>query len=64
EEVEAWKAKCPIRRLRRELLDRGVAEEEELGRLEEEVEREVREAIECALKSPYAGPEELYELVY
>ena len=63
EEVEAWKARCPIKRLRERLLRHGVASEEELAEIEAQVEEEVREAMEFALNSPYPSPEELYEFV-
>ena len=64
EEVEAWKARCPIKRLRERLLAAGIASEEELARLEAEVEEAVGKAMEFALNSPFPGPEELHELVY
>lgn len=58
EEVEAWKEKCPIKRQRRRLLGMGVREED-LHRIEKDVEDEVGEAIKYALDSPYPSPEEL-----
>jgi len=64
EEVEAWKARCPIKRLRSLLISREVASEEELARVEAEVEAEVEKAMEFALNSPFAGPDELYDFVY
>jgi len=64
EEVEAWKARCPIKRLRERLLEAGIASEEELARLEAEVEEAVGKAMEFGLNSPFPGPEELHELVY
>mgnify|MGYP000038163641 FL=1 len=64
EEVEAWKARCPIKRLRERLLAAGIASEEELARLEAEVEEAVGKAMKFALNSPFPGPEELHELVY
>ena len=64
EEVEAWKARCPIKRLRERLLAAGIASEEELARLEAEVEEAVGKAMEFALNSPFPGPEELHEFVY
>jgi len=64
EEVEAWKARCPIRRLRERLLRHGVASEGELKAIEEEVEGEVSRAIKFALESPFPRPEELYDFVY
>ncbi len=48
EELEVWKARCPIRRLRQSLLDREATTEAELTSLEAAVEQEVREALEFA----------------
>jgi len=64
EEVEAWRARCPIKRLRERLLKNGVASEEELADIEARVEDEVRKAMEFALSSPYPSPDELYEFVF
>ena len=58
EEVEAWKERCPIIRLRELLLFRG-ASEEMLGSMEAEVEAAVKDAMDFALESPYPSPEEL-----
>ena len=64
EEVEAWKARCPIKRLRERLLKHGVASEEELRAVEDEVEEAVSRAMKFALESPYPEPEELFEFVF
>ncbi|MFQ5711976.1 MAG: thiamine pyrophosphate-dependent dehydrogenase E1 component subunit alpha [Candidatus Geothermarchaeales archaeon] len=58
EEVEAWKRRCPIARHRRRLFEMGVPEEE-LNLIDEEVGREVEEAIKFAVDSPYPEPREL-----
>lgn len=64
DEIEEWKRKCPISRLRRALLENGIATEEELNLVKADVEREISEAIEFALNSPWPDPEELYKDVY
>ena len=64
EEVEAWKARCPIKRLRERLLRHGMASEEELSEIEARVEEEVKKAMDFALSSPYPGPDELHEFVF
>src|SRR5436305_948818 len=41
EEVESWKARCPIRRLKQYLLDQGLAADEELGEIDTSVRGQV-----------------------
>jgi 2-oxoisovalerate dehydrogenase E1 component len=52
EDVEAWKARCPIQALRRRLLEDGVATEDELAA----IETERRDATAAALKSAESDP--------
>lgn len=59
EEINAWREKCPIRRLRSALLEAGVAEDA-LFRIEEETLLEIDRAAEFALKS--TEPDPLYVL--
>ncbi|HSQ55552.1 MAG TPA: transketolase C-terminal domain-containing protein, partial [Gemmata sp.] len=51
-EVEDWKAKCPIERLRGTLAARGFAVEE-LNRIDADVQREVANANQAAETSPW-----------
>jgi 2-oxoisovalerate dehydrogenase E1 component len=53
EDVEAWKARCPLQRLRRRLLDEGIAGAAELDGIEAEVERAVEESRRLAEASPW-----------
>lgn len=52
EEVEEWKARCPIQALRRRLIDGGVATEPELA----DIETELRTATAAALQAAEADP--------
>jgi 2-oxoisovalerate dehydrogenase E1 component len=56
EEVEEWKARCPIERLRQHLLDRRLAVESEFKALEREVDGQVEEAHHFAEQSPWPDP--------
>jgi 2-oxoisovalerate dehydrogenase E1 component len=56
EEVEQWKARCPILRLRRRLLDEGLATEAELGAVEAGIAAEVEEAQRVAEAAPWPAP--------
>ena len=63
EEVEGWKAKCPIRRLRDELSRLGVAEER-LAAVDSEVAADVSAARAAAEASPPPAPSTALEEVY
>ncbi len=64
EDVEACKKRDPIPRFRKLLIEKGIATEEELKKIEEEVEKEVAEAIEFGRKSPFPDPKEAYTDIY
>jgi 2-oxoisovalerate dehydrogenase E1 component len=56
EEVEEWKTRCPILRLRKHLLEQRLAGAEELDRIDREVTAEVEEAQRFAEASPWPDP--------
>jgi len=64
EEEEYWKSRDPIINFSKKLIDAGILTEEKLKMLEEEVVREINEAEQFALNSPYPSPESAYEDVY
>lgn len=65
EELETIRKRDPIERFAEQLLDQGTATEEELQGLRDEVDKELRDAIEFADKSDYPPLEEIYtDLLY
>ena len=52
EEVEAWKARCPIQTFRHRLLEEGVATEAELAAMEQRWQETVAEAFRLASADP------------
>jgi 2-oxoisovalerate dehydrogenase E1 component len=56
EEVEAWKLRCPIARLRAHLLGASLAGEHELAALESQIEAEVETAHRSAENAPWPDP--------
>jgi TPP-dependent pyruvate/acetoin dehydrogenase alpha subunit len=64
EEIENWKKKDPIKRLERFLIKNGILKKEDLGRINHEVEAEVKEAHRYAKMSPYPNPNELTKYVF
>jgi pyruvate dehydrogenase E1 component alpha subunit len=64
EELEAWRAKDPIPRLRAWLLSRKFLSEADDQRLVAEVRAEVDAATEFARRSPWSSPDDVLEDVY
>ncbi|MEW6754089.1 MAG: dehydrogenase E1 component subunit alpha/beta [Candidatus Latescibacterota bacterium] len=59
EEVEAWKGRCPILRLRGVLLEQGLASAEELDAVEARIQAQVGEAMAQAEADPWPDPQEV-----
>jgi len=64
EEVELWKQKDPIERLRRSLIADGAAAESEIAAIEAEADREIETAVAFAEASPPPQPEDALLHVY
>jgi TPP-dependent pyruvate/acetoin dehydrogenase alpha subunit len=64
EEVEEWKKRDPIKRLRDQLVQNKVATESELDEVENTTMRELDEAVEFAIESPEPKVEEALEDIY
>ena len=64
EEIAAWRARCPVVRMRDAVRALGLISAEELGAMETKVDALVREAIRFAEESPYPEPREALEDLY
>ncbi len=64
EEIEAWKKKDPIKRLRQQMVGNKMATDAELDEIENSVLRELDEAVKFAQESPEPTPEEALEDIY
>jgi TPP-dependent pyruvate/acetoin dehydrogenase alpha subunit len=64
EEVEEWKKKCPIRRLRQTLVSSRDLTEKEAEEIEEDVKKQIEEAVKFADESPYPDAEEALRDVF
>lgn len=64
EEVEEWKARCPIQRLRRHLLDSDHAAEVELSAIGAEIDSAVSVAHQVAESAPWPDAATATEHVY
>lgn len=64
EEVEAWRKKCPIARLRKRLMSYDSSYEEDLNKIEEEIAAEIDAAEKFAKESPEPEPATVLENVF
>lgn len=64
EELERWRARDPIPRFTRELLERGHATSGELRAIRDEVEEELERAVERALSTGMPDPPDARTRVY
>jgi pyruvate dehydrogenase E1 component alpha subunit len=63
EEIEEWRKSDPVPVARQKLLDWGSAESE-LGLLEDEVKKEIDEAVQFAEESPEANIDDMLGATY
>ncbi|MFM8758066.1 MAG: thiamine pyrophosphate-dependent enzyme, partial [Methylophilaceae bacterium] len=64
EEVENYKSQDPIEVVKQTLLQLGMATEEEIEKINEEIHLEVEDSVTFAEESPYPDPSELFKDVY
>ena len=64
EEVAQWRARDPIARLERHLLDRGLATSADIAGYRQAIAAEVEQAIEAAEQAPGPSLESLYSHLY
>ena len=61
DEVEDWKQRDPILIHKERLLEQGIATQQEIDQMEDEIKEQIQEAITFARESPYPEPSELFE---
>jgi pyruvate dehydrogenase E1 component alpha subunit len=64
EEIDAWKAKCPIRRFKEALEEAEIMTPEQMEAIDEEAKATVDRAAEEAITFPEPSPEYLEDEVY
>lgn len=64
EEIEEWKKKDPIRRLKGYLIKNNILTDEELIKIEKQVKQNIEKAVEFAQSSPNPSLDSLMEDVY
>ena len=64
EEIESWKAKDPIKRFKKLLLDAKIVNEKQLEEIDKKMAKVIDEAVEFAENSPEPDVKNLTEWVY
>ena len=64
DEVDEWKLKCPLIRFRKFLIEKKIEGEQDLLRIDKEIDEELHKAIEFARTSPFPDPREALDDVY
>jgi pyruvate dehydrogenase E1 component alpha subunit len=64
DEIARWMERCPVQKIQNELLQQGLLTEEEIKRIEDEVQETVQGAVQFAEESPWPAPHEALEDVY
>jgi pyruvate dehydrogenase E1 component alpha subunit len=64
EEIAEWKAKCPIKRFKTELIEKSILTEKKADTIVQEVKGIIEDAIKFAEESPFPAPEETLDNVY
>jgi TPP-dependent pyruvate/acetoin dehydrogenase alpha subunit len=64
EEVKTWRKKDPLRRFETFILKNRILKKEDLRRIKQEIESEVKEAHRHAKMNPYPNPDELTKYVF
>lgn len=64
EEVEEWKKKCPIKRLREYIIDNSILSEKEVDEIDHKSQEEVEAAARFALESPEPDPATVMDDVF
>ncbi len=64
EEVEAWMKKDPIEKLRKHILESGIAKEDKIAEIDKEVNDMIEAAVKFAEDSPWPNPDDVIDDVY
>jgi len=64
EEVEEWKQKCPIERLRKKILEEQLVTEAELDHIEKEIQAVIEQSVDYAKKGSYPTWDSMVKMLY
>jgi pyruvate dehydrogenase E1 component alpha subunit len=64
EEIEEWRERCPVKRFKDFLLQKGAVKEAELEAIEKGVQKDLEDAVQFAMSSPEPLPEDALKDLY
>lgn len=64
QEIEEWMGRCPIKRFQMVLLDQGIVSQDELKKIEQEIQSDLQKAVEFAQNCPFPNPEDALKDLY
>ena len=64
DEIAAWKARCPIARFERQLIEQGVLDENRAAELTREANEQIERAVQFAREAPDPDPADAFQDVY
>jgi pyruvate dehydrogenase E1 component alpha subunit len=64
QEVDQWKARCPIRQLRQRLIESRVLTEKEFDEIDQDVKQQLESAVKFARESPDPDPQDAFRDVF
>ena len=64
EEIDAWRARCPIVRFKKVLVEAEILNAEEVEAIDQQAKATIDAAAETALKMPEPSPENMEDEVY
>jgi pyruvate dehydrogenase E1 component alpha subunit len=64
QEVDQWKAKCPIRHLRQRLIESRVLAEKEFDEIDQDVKQQLESAVKFARESPDPDPQDAFRDIF
>jgi pyruvate dehydrogenase E1 component alpha subunit len=64
EEIERWRKKDPVKRFEGYLIRNSILKEEDIDKINRQIEEEVRKAHQSAKEDPYPNPKEVMKYVF
>ena len=62
--LESWKKKCPLKRLKRSILNNKILSEKEISDIDKHIKSQVQSGWNAALKDPYPDNSSLLKNIY
>jgi len=64
QEIEEWIEKCPIKRFQKVLLGKGILTQDGLNQVDQEIQRDLEEAVQFAQNCPLPEPQDALRDLY